>query len=159
MGFPLRLMQSPLLTHYITKPPEANTATYAPPLPQSIKSLPLYTLPRSSHFPQISSCNILPLFSSHWGRRPTFLLTLDGWMKRTILGNLPSFIRRTSPSHLILSCIIAIESGIETHFSNSLLFKIRSVSRVPRAIRRQFLLKTSIKSFSDFRAPTLQNQT
>ena len=48
--------------------------------------------------------------------RPAFLLVLDGWPIRTIFGNLSSFIRRTCPNHLTLSFIIALESGIETHF-------------------------------------------
>ena len=84
--------------------------------------------------------------------RPAFLLALDGWPKRTIFGNLSSFIRRTWPSHLNLSFIIALESGIEPHFSYNLLFEIRSVSRVPRTIRRQFHWKTSSKFSSAFRS-------
>ena len=35
-------------THRSTKSSEANTATYAPPPSQSIQSLPIYTLPKSS---------------------------------------------------------------------------------------------------------------
>ena len=84
--------------------------------------------------------------------RPAFRVAPDGWPKRTILGNLSSFIRRTWPRHLNLSFIIAPESGIEPHFSYNLLFEIRSVSRVPRTIRRQFLWKTSSKFSSAFRS-------
>ena len=84
--------------------------------------------------------------------RPAFRVAPDGWPKRTIFGNLSSFIRRTWPSHLNLSFIIAPESGIEPHFSYNLLFEIRSVSRVPRTIRRQFLWKTSSKFSSAFRS-------
>ena len=54
-------------------------------------------------------------------------------------------------SHFNLSFIIALESGIEPNFSYKLLFEIQSVSRVPRAIRRQFLWKTSSKFSSAFR--------
>ena len=84
--------------------------------------------------------------------RPAFLVAPDGWPKKTIFGNLSSFIRRTWLSHLNLSFIIAPESGIEPHFSYNLLFEIRSVSRVPRTIRRQFLWKTSSKFSSAFRS-------
>ena len=91
--------------------------------------------------------------SSHPRRgRHAFRLALNGWPKRTILGNLSSFIRKTCPSHLNLSFIIALESGIEPHYSYSLLFEIRSVSRVPRKILKQFLWKTSSKSSSAFRS-------
>ena len=83
---------------------------------------------------------------------PAFRLTADGWPKRTIFGNLSSFIRRTWPNHLNLSFIIALESRIEPHITYSLLFEIRSVSRVPRTIRRQFLWKTSSKFSSAFRS-------
>ena len=86
--------------------------------------------------------------------RPAFRVAPDGWPKRTLFGNLSSFIRRTWPSHLNLSFIIAPESGIEPHFSYNLLFEIRSVSRVPRTIRRQFLWKTSSK-FSSMKTPIL----
>ena len=89
--------------------------------------------------------------SSHpKGGRPDFHGAPDGWPKRTIFGNLSSFIRRTWPSHLNLSFIIALYSGIEPHFSCNLLFEIRSVSRVPRTIRRQFLGKTSSNFSSAF---------
>ena len=84
--------------------------------------------------------------------RPTFRVALDGWPKRTIFGNLSSFIRRTWPSHLNLYFILAPESGIEPHFSYNLLFEIRLVSRVPRTIRRQFLWKISGKFSSAFRS-------
>ena len=91
--------------------------------------------------------------SSHprWGQ-PAFRLAPDGWRKRTIFCNLLSFIRRTWPSYLNLSFIIALESGIEPHFSYNLLFEIRSVSQVPRTIRGQFLWKTSSKFSSAFRS-------
>ena len=85
--------------------------------------------------------------SSHPRRgRPAFRLALDGWPKRTNFSNLSSFIRITCPNHLNLT----LESGIEPHFSYSLLFEIRSVSRVPRTILMQFLWKTSSKSSSAF---------
>ena len=84
--------------------------------------------------------------------RPAFRVAPDGWPKKTIFGNLSSFIRRTWPSHLNLSFIIALERGIESHFSYNLLFEIRSVSRVPRTIRRQFLWKTSNKFSFAFRS-------
>ena len=78
--------------------------------------------------------------SSHSNRElPAFCLALDGWSKRTIFGNLPSFISRTCPSHLNLSLTIALESVIEPHFLSNLLFQIPSVSRVPKTICRQFL--------------------
>ena len=58
------------------------------------------------------------------------------------------FICRTYPSHLDLSFIIVLEGEFEPPFSYSQQFKMRSVSRVPRTIRRQFLWKTSSKSSS-----------
>ena len=72
--------------------------------------------------------------------------------KRKIFGNLSSFIRRTCPNHLNLSFIIALESRNEPHFSYNPLFQMRSVSRIPRIIRKQFLWKTSSKSSSAFRS-------
>ena len=97
--------------------------------------------------------------SSHLNRgRPVFCLALNGWPRRTIFGILSSFVRRTCPSHLNLSFIIAVESGTEPHFLNSLLFEIRSVTRGPRIIRRQFLWKTFSKSSSIFGAPMLQSR-
>ena len=84
--------------------------------------------------------------------RSVFCLALDGWPKRTIFGNLSSFICRSCPSHLNLYFVIALESGIEPHFSYSLLFEIWSVSQVPRTFHRQFLWKTSIKSSSTFQS-------
>jgi hypothetical protein len=48
-----------LLTCCSTKPPEANTATKAPLTSQSIHTLPLYTLTRSSHFPYMFPDEIL----------------------------------------------------------------------------------------------------
>ena len=83
--------------------------------------------------------------------KPDFRLALDGWQKRTIFGNLSCLIRGTCSSHLNLLSIIALDSGIEPHFSYSRLFEIQSVSRVPRTIHRQFLWKTSSKSPSTFR--------
>ena len=65
-------------------------------------------------------------------------LALDSWRKRTIFGNLSSFICRACPSHSNLSLIIALKSGNEPHFLYSLLCEIKSVSRVPRTIRRPF---------------------
>ena len=91
--------------------------------------------------------------SSHPNRgRHAFHPALDGWPKRRIFDNLSSFIHKMCPSHLILSLIIALESGIEPHFSYSLLFEIRSVSRLPRIIHRIFLQKTSSRSSSAFRS-------
>ena len=84
--------------------------------------------------------------------RPTFRLVLDGWPERTIFGNLSSLFRRTCPSHLNLSLIVALESGIESYFSYSLLFKIRSVSRVSTTMCKQFLWKTSSIFPSAFRS-------
>jgi len=85
-------------------------------------------------------------------RRPAFRLTLYGWQKRKIFGNLSSFIRRTWPSHLNLSFIIALESEIEPHSLQSLLFELRAVRRVSRTIRRQFLWKTYCKSSYAFQS-------
>ena len=82
---------------------------------------------------------------------PAFDLALENWLKRSFYGNLSSFFRRTCPSHLSLSVIIALESGILSHFSQKLLFEIRSVSRVPRRVRRQFIWNISSKSSSYFR--------
>ena len=132
-----------LTTNRSNKPPEANTAAHAPPS-QSLQCLPLYTLPGSSNFSEI-----LFMTSSHPNRgRPALRLALDGWPKRTIFGNFSSFIRGTCPGHLNLYLIIALDSGIEPHFSYWLLFEIRSVSRVSRTIRRQW--KTSSISSSAF---------
>ena len=47
-----------LIAHHSTKPPEANTATNAPPSSQSIQSLP-YNLLGSSHFSSIFRFDIL----------------------------------------------------------------------------------------------------
>ena len=74
------------------------------------------------------------IFSHARQGQPPFYLALDGWLKRTIFGNLSTFICRMCPNHLNLSFIIALESGTEPHFSYSLLFVIRSVSQVPRTI-------------------------
>ena len=84
--------------------------------------------------------------------RLAFYLSLHGWPKWTIFGNLSSFIRWTCPSHLNLSLITALKSWIEPRFPYSLPFEMRSVSRVPRTITRQFLWKTSSKSSSAFRS-------
>ena len=80
--------------------------------------------------------------SCHPGReRPAFRVAPVGWPKRTIFGNLSSFIRWTWPSNLYLSFTVTLESGIEPLFSYNLLFEIRSVSQVPRTICRQFIWK------------------
>ena len=84
--------------------------------------------------------------SSH-PRRSAFRLALDGWPKRTIFGNLTSFIRRKYPSHTNPSPI-ALKSGIEPRFSCNLLYETQSV----RKISRQFLWKTSSKSPSAFQS-------
>ena len=76
-------------------------------------------------------------FKDNW-ERTALRLALDGWLKMTIFGNLSSFIRRRGPSHLNLYLLIALESEIEEHFSHSLLFDIRSVSRVPKKNPLQF---------------------
>ena len=83
--------------------------------------------------------------------RPAFRSALDGWPKRTIFGNLSSFIHTTCPSHPNLSFIIALERRIEPYFSYNLLFDIWSVSQVPIKIRRQFLWKPFSKFSSAFR--------
>ena len=91
--------------------------------------------------------------SSHPRRgRRAFRVAPDGWPKRRIFGSLSSFIHRTWLSQPNLSFIIALESGIEPHFSYSLLFEKRSVRWVPRTIHRQFLWKTSSKFPFDFRS-------
>ena len=82
---------------------------------------------------------------------PLFRLALDGWPKRTIFGNQP-LNRRTCPSHLNFSLIIAIGSWIEPRFSYSLLFEIRSVKQVPKRIYWHFLWKTANRSSSVFRS-------
>ena len=82
--------------------------------------------------------------------RPAIRLALDGSPKRTIFGNLSSFIHRTCPWHLNLSLIIVIESEIEPQFLYSLLFELRSVSQIPRTIHKQFLWKLFSKSSSAF---------
>ena len=113
-------------------------------------SIPIYSLhpPRKFPFP----LNISFMVSSHSRRgRPAFHLTLDDWSKRTIFGNLTSFIRRTCPSHLNLSFITALEIGIEPHFSYILLFEIRSVSRVPRTIYRR-VSKKHLENLHPFRS-------
>jgi hypothetical protein len=78
-----------------------------------------------------------------------FPLSCIRWTKK---GNLSCFIRRTCPSHLNPSLIIALENKIEPQFSHSLLFDKRSVSQVPKTILRQFLWKKSSKSSSAFRS-------
>ena len=122
------------------KPPEANTATHALPPSQSIQSLLFYTLPEVP----ISFKSFFMTSSHPRRRRLAFRLALHGWPKRTIFGNLSSFIHTMCPNHLSLSFSIAPESGIKLHFLYSLLFEIRSVSRVP--------WKTSSKSSSAFRS-------
>ena len=83
--------------------------------------------------------------------RPDFRVAPVGWPKTTIFGNLSSFICRTWPSHLNLSFIIALKSGIKPHFCTVYCW-IRSVSWVPRTIRWQFLWGTSSKFSSAFRS-------
>ena len=83
--------------------------------------------------------------------RLDFCVATVGWPKRTIVDNLSSFICRTWPSHLnLFFFIIALKSGIEPHFSYNLLFEIRSVSRIPKTIGRQFLWKISSVFFVRF---------
>ena len=98
-----------LITHHSTQPPEANTAMCALPPFRSIQSLPLYTLPGSSHFLQTFLNDTLPPLprKTCFPCRPT----LDGSPKRTIFGNLLSFIQRIYPSYLNLYLIIAFKSG------------------------------------------------
>nr|CAG4635294.1 EOG090X01LO [Artemia franciscana] len=65
-------------------------------------------------------------FSDPRRGRPAICLALDGWPKRTIFGNLPSFIHRTCPSRLKLSLIIAPEmlSLILPHKKSSFASKV-----------------------------------
>ena len=121
-----------LTNHRSTKPPQANTATHDFPPSKSIQSLPPYILPGISRFTQIFPYDILPPQT----RMIYFSFSPRRIAEKDNLGNPSPFICRTYPSHLILSFIIALESGIEPHFSYSLLFEMLSVSRVPRTIRR-----------------------
>ena len=82
----------------------------------------------------------------HKQGRPAFYLALDGWPKKE-----KHWVEK-DPRHLRLCFIIAQESGMEPYFLYSLLFKIWSVSRITRTIRRQFLWKTFSKSSSAFRS-------
>jgi len=60
--------------------------------------IPLYNLPRDSHFPlSLSLRHLLP-----HSRRPAFRLALDGWLTRSILDLSPNICRKC-PSHLNLS--------------------------------------------------------
>ena len=58
-------------------------------------------------------------------------------------------------SYLNLSFIIALESGIEPHISYNLLFEIRSVSWVPRTIRRNLSGKHLVNFHPLFGGPIL----
>jgi len=108
----------------------------------------LFTPSQEVHIP----FNYFLTTSSHPKRgRPAFCWALDGWPKRTIFGNLSSFICRMCPSHLNLSPILALEIRIEPQLLCNLLLEIHSVSWLPKAIRRQSLWKKSYKSSSVFR--------
>ena len=89
--------------------------------------------------------------SSYPNPEDLFSLALDVWSK-TISVNLSSSIRRIWLSHLNLSVTIALESRIELKFSYSPHFEMGSLSRVPKTMRRQFLLKRSSKIYSVFRS-------
>jgi hypothetical protein len=93
----------------------------------------------------------------HSRRRPIFRLSLDGWPKRAIFGNMFGNVQRKFPNNFNLPLIVALDKGLEPYFSYSLLFEIRSVSQVPNTIRKQFLWETSIKSSSIFGAPMLHD--
>ena len=80
----------------------------------------------------------------------SFRVALDGWPKRTVFNNLSSF--RTCPSHINLSLIRVLESGVKPKCSYNLLFEIWVISRVPRTIRRQFLWKNILQTPSAFRS-------
>ena len=140
-----------LIAHCSTTPPASNTATHAPPPISSIKGSLHPSLFTPFQDIPISFKSLFMTSSQPRRGRPAFRVAPDGWPKRTIFGNLSSFVCRTWPSHLNLSFIISLDSGIEPHFSYKLLFEIRSVSRVPRTIRTQFLWKTSSKCLSTFR--------
>ena len=117
-------------THCSTKPPKASTAPDCPPH-SNLFNASLST--PSGEFP-ISLKSFLVSSQPNWGRA-AFPLALDVWPKGTIFGNMSSFVSRTGPSHLNLSLIVALESGIEPPFSYSLLFEKQSVSWIPRTIR------------------------
>ena len=134
-----------LTTHRTTKPPEANTFT-------ARSSTLIYLKHPSLHPPRNFPFLFFVTSSLPNCERPAFRLALDGWPKRTIVGNLSFFIHRSCHSPLNLSLIIVLKSGIELHFSYSLLFEIRSVSRVSRTICWQFLWKTSKKFSSAIRS-------
>ena len=50
------------------------------------------------------------------GERRAFCFALDGWPTWVIFGNISCFFCKTCPNHIMLSLIIALESGIEPHF-------------------------------------------
>ena len=89
--------------------------------------------------------------------RPAFPLAIDGWPERTIFGNLSSFNRRTCPSHLNLSFIIALKRRIKPHFSYSILYEIRSVRRVPEKSEGNFSGKHIANLHPFFKAPMFQS--
>ena len=131
-----------LTTHYSTITLEANTATHAPPS-QFFQSLRVYTLPSSYNLSIIFPYDILQPHSgiTRFLLDPRQLSDKDNIWQSFIL-------HPRNVSHHI-SLIIALESRIEPHFSYSLLFEIRSVSRVPKSICRPFFWKTS----AFFRSP------
>ena len=89
--------------------------------------------------------------SSHPRRgRPAFHLAPCSWPKKTIFSNLSSFIHRTWPSHLNLSFIIALESGIQPHLRTTYYLKLRQLGTHNN--RRQFLWKISSKLSSTFQS-------
>jgi hypothetical protein len=110
-----------LTTLCSTKAPEAKIATHASPF-NSIPIPPLYTLPRSSHFPKIFCNDIL---DPNW-ELPIFCVALDGCPTRMTCGNLSSFVRRTCPIHLNLFLIVTLDSDIGPIFGVNLLFEIQS---------------------------------
>ena len=75
-------------------------------------SNPIYSKPLSLHLPR-----------KFWQGQPAFHFSLEGWLRRTIFGNMSSFIGKTWPSHLNLSVTIALESGIEPHFCTTCCLK------------------------------------
>ena len=139
-----------LTTHRSTKSPEATTATHTLALSQSIQSLPLYTLPGSSHFLQIFHYLLQPK-----RRRPAFRSAQHGWPKRTIIGNLSSFILGTCPSYLNLSLIIALKSGIEPHFHTAFCLKYGQSAGYPEQSVGNFSGKRLVNLRPLFRAPML----
>ena len=80
----------------------------------------------------------------HIQRQSDFCLPRRRLPLKTILGNLSSFILRTCASHLNLSFILNLESGMGPYLSHSLLFEIQSVCWMPKTIRRKFIWKRSM---------------